>query len=439
MRLEKIKRHCVGAFTALVLVGAPMVASADETCQSPYMPKITGQEEYVYVWTLGMEGVGDGSDKLVTVDVRPGSETYGKVINSLSIGGRNEAHHAGFTADRRYLWAGGLDSNKIVVFDVHSDPSNPKVHKTIDTFVKESGGAVGPHTFYALPGRMMISALSNDQDHGGRTALVEYTEEGTYVGTYWMPTKDDTQGAAGAEEFADGYGYDVRALIRKNVMLTSSFTGWSNYMMDFGQMLQDQEAMKRFGNTVVQWDLHTRQPKKVLSVPGVPLEIRFAWGANNNYAFTSTALTSQIFLLYEDDKGEWQSKAVADIGEPAKIPLPVDISIAADDKTMWVDTFMDGKARLFDISDPHAPKQIYEKVIGKQINMVSQSWDGKRVYFTSSLLASWDKKGDDNDQYLKAYDWDGKELIEKFSIDFIKEGLGRAHIMRFGAKSLYAS
>jgi len=100
---------------------------------------------------------------------------------------------------------------------------------------------------------------------------------------------------------------------------------------------------------------------------------------------------------------------------------------------------MDGKARLFDISDPHAPKQIYEKVIGKQINMVSQSWDGKRVYFTSSLLASWDKKGDDNDQYLKAYDWDGKELIEKFSIDFIKEGLGRAHIMRFGAKSLYAS
>ena len=24
---------------------------ADETCQSPYMPKITGQEEFVYVWT----------------------------------------------------------------------------------------------------------------------------------------------------------------------------------------------------------------------------------------------------------------------------------------------------------------------------------------------------------------------------------------------------
>ena len=33
---------------------APVVA--DETCLSPYMPKITGQEEFIYVWTLGNEG-----------------------------------------------------------------------------------------------------------------------------------------------------------------------------------------------------------------------------------------------------------------------------------------------------------------------------------------------------------------------------------------------
>ena len=30
---------------------------ADETCMSPYMAKIVGQEDYVYIWTLGMEGV----------------------------------------------------------------------------------------------------------------------------------------------------------------------------------------------------------------------------------------------------------------------------------------------------------------------------------------------------------------------------------------------
>jgi hypothetical protein len=43
---------------------------ADETCSSPYLARIDGQEEFVYVWTLGVEGMGDGSDKLVTV-VRP--------------------------------------------------------------------------------------------------------------------------------------------------------------------------------------------------------------------------------------------------------------------------------------------------------------------------------------------------------------------------------
>jgi len=40
---------------------------------------------------------------------------------------------------------------------------------------------------------------------------------------------------------------------------------------------------------------------------------------------------------------------------------------------------------------------------------------------------------------LKLFNWDGQKLTEQFSIDFIKEKLGRAHQMRFGAYSLYAS
>ena len=120
--------------------------SADETCASPYMKKITGQEDFVYVWTLGVEGLGDAQDKLVTVDVNPKSESYGKVVNSLSVGGRNEAHHSDFTDDRRFLWAGGLDTSKIFVFDVQADPKKPALVKTITDFVEKSGGVVGPHT-----------------------------------------------------------------------------------------------------------------------------------------------------------------------------------------------------------------------------------------------------------------------------------------------------
>jgi len=424
---------------AVVLALSSTPAIADETCMSPYMAKIVGQEDFVYVWTLGAEGVGDEQDKLVTVDVRPDSKSFGKVVHSLSVGGRNEAHHSGFTDDRRHLWAGGLDTNKIFVFDVHSDPSKPKLTRTITDFVRSSGGVVGPHTHYALPGRMLITGLSNNEDHGGRTGLVEYTNDGVYVATHWMPTDENLRGATRAGRVADGYGYDVRVLPRRNAMWTSSFTGWNNYMMDFGKMLKDPEAMKRFGSTVVLWDLHSRKPKKVFEVPGAPLEIRCAWGADHDYCFTTTALTSKIWLLFEDEAGEWQAEAVADVGDPSKIPLPVDISISADDELLWVNTFMDGKTRLFDVSDPHAPKLRLEEQIGQQVNMVSQSWDGERLYFTSSLLANWDKKGDANEQFLKLYRWDGQELAQVFELDFYAEKLGRPHQMRFGAYSLYGS
>jgi len=426
--------------TLFALILSPFV-SADETCMSPYMAKIVGQEDFVYVWTLGVPGVGDEQDKLVTVDVNPRSKNYGKVVASLSVGGRNEAHHSGLTDDRRFLWASGLDTSKIFIFDVHTDPAKPSLHRVIDDFVARSGGVVGPHTNYALPGRMMLTGLSNNRDHGGRTALVEYTNDGEYVATHWMPTADNLQGANKSGEFADGYGYDVRVLPRLNLMLTSSFTGWNNYMMNMGAMMADPEAMKAFGNTMVAWDLHARQPRKIFDVPGSPLEIRCAWNGDHDYCFTATALTSKVWLVYLDDEGEWQAEAVGDIGDASKIPLPVDISIANNDTRLWVNTWNDGMTRLYDITDPHNARQIYEKKIGEQVNMVSQSWDGERVYYTSSLLANWDKTGPQGPdlQYLKAYDWDGVELKERFAIDFIAEKLGAPHQMRFGAYALYGN
>lgn len=72
--------------------------------------------------------------------------------------------------------------------------------------------------------------------------------------------------------------------------------------------------------------------------------------------------------------------------------------------------------------------------------MVSQSWDGERVYYTSSLLANWDKveapEGEDL-QYFKAYAWNDGALEHAFTVDFLAEKLGTPHQMRFGAYSLY--
>ena len=422
-------------FAAIVVADT---AIADETCISPYMAKIVGQEDFVYVWALGMDGVGDGQDKLVTVDVNPKSPKYGKVVSHVSLGGRNEAHHAGYTDDRRFLWATTLDTSKIFIFDIYSDPGAPKLVRTIDDFVAKSGGVVGPHTTYALPGRMLLTGLSN-KGGTGPTGMAEYTNDGEYVKTYWMPTDNALGGAVKTGQFADGYGYDVRVLPRLDVMVTSSFAGKDNYMRNLGKLMADPEAMKHFGNTVVTWDLHSRQPKTIFDVPGAPLEIRCAWGPNHNYCFTSTALTAKIWLIYLDDHGEWQAQAVADIGDASKIPLPVDISISSNDDLLWVDSWNDGMTRLYDITNPHAPKQIFEQKIGEQLNMVSESWDGKRLYFTSSLLANWDKTapaGPDL-QFFKLYHWDGKTLTPAFSIDFLATKLGTPHQMRFGAYALY--
>ena len=145
---------------------------ANETGLPHSMVKITGQEDFVHIWTLGAEGIGDEQDKLVTVDVNPNSKQYGKVVNALSVGGRNEAHHMGFTFDRRYLWAATLDTSKIFIFDIHTDPAHPKLIRTVTDFVAKSGGVVGPHTVMPVKDRMLITGLSNNRDHGGRSALV---------------------------------------------------------------------------------------------------------------------------------------------------------------------------------------------------------------------------------------------------------------------------
>jgi methanethiol oxidase len=425
----KTRTIAMGVLMLLTSLGT----QADETCNSPYMSKlIKGQEDFVHVLTLGVQGWGDGSDKLVTIDANPASKKYGKVVHSVSMKERGEAHHMGFTDDRRYLWAGGLESNKIHVFDVGSNPAEPKLVRTI-TDVGAKTGYGGPHTFYAMPGRMLIGMLSNTADKGGITGLAVYNNQGQFVAKYPMPTSQ-IGGVQG-----DGYGYDVAINPAKNALLTSSFTGLDNYRRELGAVVGDAAAMKKFGNTMVMWNLKSMQPTQVLSVPGAPLEIRWSLNPGDNWAVTATALTSKLWLVKPkagDTSGDqWEAKEIATIGDPAKIPLPVDISLTADGKGLWVNTFMDGMTRYFDLSKPEQAREVYAKQTGKQVNMISQSWDGKRVYITSSLLEKWDKTGGDNEQFLRAFHWDGKELKPAFEVDFAKEKLGRAHHMKFSVKA----
>jgi selenium-binding protein 1 len=257
--------------------------------------------------------------------------------------------------------------------------------------------------------------------------MVEYNNAGEYVRTVWMPK--------GAE-----YGYDARINVNLNRLLTSSFTGKKNYMRPLPELMGDAEAMKHFGNTMVVWDAHARKALQTLQVPGAPLEIRWALQPRHHYAFTATALDSRLWGVFRKDDGTFEAVNLAPIGDPAKLPLlTVDISLSADDRFLFADNFVSGTVHVFDVSDPRKPKQVYERKIGEQLNMVSQTWDGKRLYFSSSLLANWDKTGAANEQFVRAFDWDGTKLEPRFSVDFTAEKLGRPHLMRFGQEGFWVA
>ena len=76
------------------------------------------------------------------------------------------------------------------------------------------------------------------------------------IATHDMPVDDKRIGGG------DGYLYDIAINPQKNVMLTSSFTGWTNYMMDFEKMVSDPNAMQHFGNTMVLWNHKSMTPQK---------------------------------------------------------------------------------------------------------------------------------------------------------------------------------
>jgi methanethiol oxidase len=404
---------------ALSLALAATLAVADETCMSPYLPKVIGQEDFVYVWTGGIEGVGDGSDKLVTIGANPARDDYGKVVSWVSVGGRHEAHDGDFTDDRRYFWAGGLDDAKVFVFDVAADPKRPKLVRTIDSFTEQSAGVLAPNAFFALPGRMLLAGLASEGP-AGRAALVQYSNAGRYIETVWFPARTR-------------YGYDARALPRLNLLLTSSFG--DPRVLRRSSLVATFARPEALGSTMVLWDLHARKPRQVLDVPGAPLSVRWALQPGHDYAFTITATTSRIWLVERGAQGVFKAQSVATVGDPAKRPVPVDLSLSLDDRLLFVVTAADGFCHVFDVTDPHHPKLLAQEKIGAHLGRVSQTWYGGRLYFSSSFLSAWDQG--DRSQFVGAYRWDGARLSPLFTIDFIAAGLGRPHAMRFGTEAFY--
>jgi hypothetical protein len=87
------------------------------------------QQQYLYVWAIGVDGQGDGSDKLVTVDATRKSDRYGKVVHALSVGGRGELGSLRLSDDGRSLRAARASDGRAFDFDVGSDPARPRMRR----------------------------------------------------------------------------------------------------------------------------------------------------------------------------------------------------------------------------------------------------------------------------------------------------------------------
>jgi len=101
------------------------------------------QQQYLYVWTTGVDGQGDGSDKLVTVDATRGSDRYGNVVHTLSVGGRGELVSFRLSEDGRRLLAARASDGRVFEFDVGSDPARPRMQRATTVATAGAGTAAG--------------------------------------------------------------------------------------------------------------------------------------------------------------------------------------------------------------------------------------------------------------------------------------------------------
>jgi methanethiol oxidase len=390
-----------GLLAALGVLPAPAPAPA-ETCLSPFVKRLDRPEKYLYVFCVDADA--KDNDFMIVVDVDRKSAKFGKIIHKLDLGSSgNETHHFGFTDDRTHIWGCSLVSNRIFIINVADDPARPKLVKTFDS---SKSGFSGPHSPYALPGRMLISFLG--AKGGGLPAgLAEYDLDGKLVRSLPMP-KDAP------------YGYDVAIKPKHNRMVTSSFTPPDNYRKPLAKM-----DLKRFGNKLVVWDYRARKPLQTLTVGACPLECRWSNAKGANHGFTNCALEDTIWVWEGKEGGSYSARKLCKTGK-----LPADLSQSPDGKYLYVSCFGGVDVQQWDVSDLKKPRLVSKVSPGVQPNMMHVTGDGKRMYITNSLLSTMDR----SDEFwvkLANITPKGLKLDRSFKVDLtkFKTGPARGHDM----------
>jgi selenium-binding protein 1 len=348
---------------AALVTGIFSIGTVDaETCLSPYIKAKSGPEKVMYLWTLP---VGQGSDYLSVIDVDLASPTYGRILRKVEVGSvGNEAHHMGFTDDRGRIWAASLNTSRFFIFDVRTDPMKPKLVRTIDG-VPGLTGLSGPHTPYAIPGRMLIT-MASGPDGSGPGGVVEFTNDGEYVASHKAPNN----------------AYEIVVKPEFNRMLVSSWVPQKMFMTPL-----DKWDPKQFSNSVTVWDLKARKVVQELKGDPVPLATRWALKPNAGYGYSINHSGNSIWMFRRGEDGRFTYKKAADLSPGC---LPGDLRQSADDRYMYVSCIGGGEVQAWDISKP-GKIRLHDTVQGiVQANMMHLTLDGKRLYVTNSAISSID-------------------------------------------------
>jgi selenium-binding protein 1 len=353
-------------FLAAVAAGLWGLNSATaETCLSPYVKRLDRPEKYLYVFCVGADG--KRNDCLTVIDVDADSPRYGKVLRQLDLGsGGNETHHFGYTDDRTHIWGCSLFSSKVFVINVADNPARPRLVKVLEDLPAKTGFA-GPHSPYALPGRMLLSFLSA-RSGGLPAGLAEYDNDGKFIRKFDLPRDAP-------------YMYDVAIKPDLNRMVTSSFTPMNNYSKPLAQM-----DFKNFGKELLVWDYRRHKVLCKLTTGGAPLECRWSLRKGADHGFTNCLLDDSIWVWEGNGDGKYTSRKLCGTGK-----LPADLRQSPDDRFLYVSCFGSNEIQQWDVRDLKNPRLTSTVVPGVQPNMMHVTGDGKRMYITNSLLSTADR------------------------------------------------
>jgi selenium-binding protein 1 len=399
---------------------------------SPTMAMQSPQETLAYVAMI--DPTRTVPDAIGVVDVDPASKSYGRVAGRLDLPNvGDELHHFGWNAcssclcphsphphmERRYLIVPGLRSSRIHVIDIKDNPRQPRIVKVIEPeTVMRASGYSRLHTSHCGTDGIYLNALGAvDGDGPGGILVMD-------------PETFDIRGKWEVERGPQYLAYDFWWHLGHDTMITSE---WGTPKMVEDGVNGELLLGGKYGHCLHVWDLQRRRHRQVLDLGSeqqMVLELRPAHDPAKAYGFVGVVtslkdLSSSIWLWHRDGaNGDFQIRKVITVpavpadadqlppllkGFGAVPPLVTDINLSLDDRFLYVSCWGTGELQQYDVSDPFNPKLVTTIQIGGIVNrtshpaaggrplngapqMVEISRDGRRVYFTNSLYASWDEQ-----------------------------------------------